>query len=317
MAPRRILVTGAGGFVAGHLVPLMRAAFPDAELVACGLAKLDVTDPVGVAGTVAELRPNACVHLAAVSAVPAARRDPWRAWRVNLHGTLALAEAILREVPDCLFLFPSSAEAYGGSFRAGGALDESARLAPLNLYAATKAAADLALGAMVEDGLRLIRFRPFNHTGPGQSSAFVVPAFARQIARIEHGLQPPVLQVGTLAPERDFLDVRDVCAAYVACLERADSLPPGTVFNLASGTPRRIGDVLAALIALAGIAPRVETAAGLLRPSEITRAVGDAVAARSALGWTPVIPWQQTLADVLDDWRRRVLSEPASPRDIG
>ena len=110
---------------------------------------------------------------------------------------------------------------------AGVALDESAAAAPMNTYAATKAAADLALGAMVNEGLRVIRLRPFNHTGPGQSPDFVVPAFARQIARIETGLQPPVMRTGALAPRRDFLDVRDVYAAYIACLQRADTLASG------------------------------------------------------------------------------------------
>jgi GDP-4-dehydro-6-deoxy-D-mannose reductase len=317
VSPRRILVTGADGFVAGHLLPRLRAAFPDAELAACTLATLDVTSAMAVAGTIARVRPDVCVHLAAVSAVATARQDPWRAWQVNLHGTLWLAEAILREVPGCTFLFPSSAEVYGGSFRAGIALDETATLAPLNLYAATKAAADLALGALVGDGLRLIRLRPFNHTGPGQSAAFVVPAFARQLARIERRLQPPVLHVGALTPERDFLDVRDVCAAYVACLRRAETLPPGCIFNLASGTPRRIGDVLAELTALAGIDVRIETTAALLRPTEIARAAGNAAAARAALGWAPAIPWRQTLAEVLDDWRSRVLNEPPAPPGNG
>ena len=306
MPPRRILLTGADGFVGGHLLPGLRAAFPDAEITACTIATLDITDPASVAGMVSRVRPDACVHLAAIAAVQTARQDPRQAWRVNLHGTLSLAGAILREVPDCTFLFPSSAEVYGGSFGAGTPLDETARLAPLNLYAATKAAADLALGALVGEGLRLIRLRPFNHTGPGQSAAFVVPAFARQLARIERRLQPPVLHVGALTPERDFLDVRDVCAGYVACLQRAGTLPPGSIFNLASGTPRRIGAVLAELMALAGIEARIETTTGLLRSSEIARAVGDATAARTALGWAPAIPWRQTLAEVLDDWRARV-----------
>jgi GDP-4-dehydro-6-deoxy-D-mannose reductase len=309
VSPQRILLTGADGFVGGHLLPRLRAAFPDADITACTIATLDITDPVSVAGTVSRVRPDAIVHLAAIAAVPAARQDPWGTWQVNLYGTLTLAEAILREVPGCSFVFPSSAEVYGGSFRAGTALDETAMLAPLNLYAATKAAADLALGALVGDGLRLIRLRPFNHTGPGQSATFVVPAFARQLARIERRLQPPVLHVGALTPERDFLDVRDVCAAYVACLRRAEALPPGSIFNLASGTPRRIGEVLAELTALAGVEARVETTAGLLRPTEITRAVGNAAAARAALGWAPTMPWRQTLADVLDDWRMRVRSE--------
>lgn len=301
MAPRSLLVTGAGGFVGRHLLPLLRARFPGAALHA---PALDVTQAEAVADTVRRLRPDACVHLAAIAAIPEARREPDRAWRVNLHGTLHLARAILAQAPECLLLFISSADLYGASFRAGAALDETALPAPMNTYAATKAAADLALGALAGEGLRAIRLRPFNHTGPGQSDAFVVAAFARQVARIAAGRQAPVLRVGALDPRRDFLDVRDVCAAYVNCLERADSLEPGTILNIASGRPRRIGDILEGLLRAAGVAAAIETDPARLRPAEIPIACGDAGRARALLGWEPHVPWEQTLRDVLDDWRR-------------
>jgi nucleoside-diphosphate-sugar epimerase len=308
VTPARILVTGASGFVAGHLVPALRAAFPAAELTLCGggHGALDITDRDAVADTVRRAHPDACIHLAAISAVAAARQDPGLAWRVNLMGTLRLAE-MLREA-GCLLVFASSAEIYGASFRAGTPLDETALPAPQNTYAATKAAADLALGAMAADGLRLIRLRPFNHTGPGQTESFVVPAFAAQAARIAAGLQPPVLKVGNLDAMRDFLDVRDVCAAYVAAIARAESLPPGAILNVASGAPHRIGDVLADLMGLAGIAPRIEPDPARMRPSDIPTAAGDAGLARAALGWAPAIPWPTTLRDVLADWSARVRS---------
>ncbi|HQT47808.1 MAG TPA: GDP-mannose 4,6-dehydratase, partial [Acidocella sp.] len=166
------------------------------------------------------------------------------------------------------------------------------------------AAADLALGAMVGEGLKLIRARPFNHTGAGQSADFVVPAFARQVARIAAGLQAPVMQVGALDPLRDFLDVRDVCDAYVACLQRAAELPPGVVFNIGSGAPRRIGDILQRLLELAGVQAEITTGSALLRPSEIPVACGNAGRARQLLGWTPKIPWDETLASVLEGYRQ-------------
>jgi nucleoside-diphosphate-sugar epimerase len=308
---RRILLTGAGGFVAQHLRPLLRAAFPDACLIEMGGAgaKVDLADGAAVARFVAEVVPDACVHLAAVTAVPAAQADPDGAWRVNLLGTLALARALQAANPAAVLLFVSSAEIYGRSFAPGVALDEAGLPAPMNTYAATKAAADLALGAMAATGLRVIRMRPFNHTGPGQSAAFVVPAFARQVARIAAGLQAPLLDVGALDPYRDFLDVRDVCAAYVAALERADSLTPGVVFNVASGQARRIGDILGDILTLAGVAAEISTGTALLRRAEIPAARGDASAARDVLGWAPAITWEQTLADVLADWRVRVTQE--------
>ncbi len=302
-SPRRILVTGASGFVGRHLLPALAERFPGAEVVP---AAADLADQASVEAEVRQVLPDGCVHLAAIAAVAAAREDPDHAWRVNLGGTLALARAILRHAPQCALVFASSADAYGESFRAGTPLDEGAPLAPLNSYSATKAAADLALGAMVPEGLRAVRVRAFNHTGPGQTAAFVVPAFARQAARIAAGLQPPVLNVGNLEPRRDFLDVRDVCASYALCLARTDALPPGAIVNIASGTARRIGDVLDAVLREAGVEARIETSAARLRPADLPMAQGDAGRARQVLGWVPRVPWAETLRDVVADWRDRV-----------
>lgn len=311
MTPARILLTGASGFVAGHLIPRLRAAFPAAELTLCGEGRvpLDITDPAAVRALVARVQPDACIHLAAIAAIAAARDNAALAWQVNLNGTIALAEALRAIVPDCALVFASSADIYGASFRAGVAVDEDTTPAPLNTYAATKAAADLALGAMAAEGLRVIRLRPFNHTGAGQTPSFAVPAFARQVARIAAGLQPPVLRVGALDPLRDFLDVRDVCAAYIAAIAHSHHLAPGTILNIASGIPRRIGDILADLVRLANIEARIETDITHLRPTDIATAQGNAARARASLGWAPVIPWETTLADVLADWRGRVAME--------
>lgn len=304
----RVLVTGASGFVGPHLIAALQAGIRDVQIRA---AAADVTDAGAVAGELRGFRPDRCIHLAAVSAVPDARRDPLGAWRVNLHGTLNLADAIRDEAPGCTLIFASSAEAYGASFRLGRALDETAALAPSNTYAATKAAADLALGAAIEEGLRVVRLRPFNHTGPGQSDQFVVPAFARQIALIEAGAQPPTLSVGNLDSARDFLDVADVCAAYVACCVRADELPAGAVLNLASGVARRIGDVLSDLLRLASAEVEVIQDPARMRPSDIPVATGDASLARKLLGWQPTIEWSDTLSSVLDHWRGRVANGAA------
>jgi GDP-4-dehydro-6-deoxy-D-mannose reductase len=305
-APRRILLTGASGFVGRHLLAALAAAWPAAALLA---DPVDVRDADAVAATVAAGRPDVCVHLAAVATLAAARHDEDRAWAVNLHGTLHLAHAILRHAPDCLMLFVSSADAYGGAGASGAPIDEDVKLAPKNLYAATKAAADLTLGSMVGQGLRVIRLRPFNHTGPGQSADLVIPAFARQIARIAAGRQAPLLEVGNLDPFRDFLDVRDVCAAYVACIERGDTLAPGTIINIGSGRPLRIGDILAELLALAGIAAEVRAEPSRTRAHDVARVCANAGRARALLGWQPVVPWSRTLRDVLDDWRVRIGTE--------
>jgi nucleoside-diphosphate-sugar epimerase len=302
-ALRRVLMTGATGFVGRHLAKSLAAAYPDAALFA---PALDVRNAHEVAMAVQQAAPDVCIHLAGVSTVRAAEQDEDRAWDVNLRGTLSVARAIMRHARDCQMLFASSADAYGLSFRAGTPVDESAPLAPTNLYGVTKAAADLALGSLAVQGLRCVRLRPSNHTGPGQSAEFVVAAFARQIARAEAGLQPPLLQVGNINTWRDFLDVRDVCAAYLACIARRETLPSGAIVNLASGKARRIADILSDLRALAGIELEVRIDPARLRESDVPSACGDATLARDLLGWDPAVPWQLTLQDVLDDWRSRV-----------
>lgn len=303
MTTPSILVTGGSGFVGRHLVEALRTRLPDAVL---HTAPFEITAPDQVARAVAEAAPTHCVHLAAVAAIGEARDAPDRAWEVNLSGTLALARALRAARPEATLLFVSSADAYGATFRDVAPVDERCPLAPLNTYAATKAAADLALGAMAAEGLRVVRLRAFNHTGPGQRDSFVVAAFARQIARIEAGQQERVLRVGALDPERDFLDVRDVVRAYAEVVARADALEPGLVLNIASGVKRRVGDVLADLLRLADLDAPIETDRARLRPSDIPRAIGDAARARAVLGWAPAIPWERTLGDVLADWRARI-----------
>jgi GDP-4-dehydro-6-deoxy-D-mannose reductase len=316
--PTRILVTGASGFVGQHLLPALRAAFPAAALFALAhhgqVAAVDASfaadllDEAALRACLADARPDAVLHLAAQSSVPAAFADPQETWRVNVDGSLLLARLVMQRVPQALFVFASSAEAYGLTFQRGVPLDEAAPFAPANPYAATKAATDIALGEMGLRGLRAIRLRAFNHTGPGQSPNFVISAFAQQLARMEVGQQDHALQVGALDRWRDFLDVEDVCAAYVATLRRGDALPAGCAINIASGMSRRIGDVLAALIARTGLAVEVRPDPGRARPTDVRIATGDPGRARDWLGWAPQVDWDTTLDRVLADWRQRVRS---------
>jgi GDP-4-dehydro-6-deoxy-D-mannose reductase len=315
-SPNRILVTGADGFVGRYLLRALRSAFPSAFLIACArepvMVEADRTLPLdllstdSIADCLAEARADAIVHLAAATVVPESFADPVLTWRINVDGTLALAQTVMRTTPETLLIYISSAETYGLTFQRGVPLDEDAPFAPANPYAASKAAADLALGEMALRGLLVIRMRTANHTGPGQSDALVVPAFAHQLARIEAGQQEPVLRVGALDRWRDFLDVRDVCAAYAAALSHGRDLAPGTAFNIASGTPRRIGDLLDALIARIGLTVEIQTDAARLRPTDVVKAIGNPGRAKAMLAWEPKIPWDETLDSVLDDWRQRV-----------
>ncbi len=300
-----ILVTGAAGFVGQHVCAAFAAAYPAARIIGTGLSahpgmlQLDITDRAALRATIAAAKPDICLHLAAISSIAACRADPEAAWAINLQGSLNLAHAILAEAPACRLIHISSAECYGRSFVAGAPLDETAPLAPMNLYAATKAASDLALGALVSDGLRLIRLRPFNHTGPGQAESFVIPAFAGQIARIEAGLSPPEIKVGALDPARDFLDIRDICAAYTACAARDADLPADLILNIASGSAVKIGEILQKLLGLATIPIAVVQDPARLRPTEIMHAAGNAARAHALLGWQPAISLDETLASVL------------------
>jgi len=327
----RILVTGAGGFVGPHLITELTHLFGnDAEVVSAprkpdrssntaDAAPLDVTDEEAVDRLIGSLAPTHVIHLAAVSSPSQASADFRAAWMVNTLGVLNVANAILRSAPRCSLIFAGSGLVYGDTAKCGRPMDETALLAPNGDYAATKAAADLALGALAGRGLRSVRLRPFNHTGPGQTEAFVVPSFAAQIARIEAGLHPPVMRVGNLDATRDFLDVRDVTSAYALAVLKSSNLDPGVVLNVASGAPRTIRSVLDELLALSRARITVEVDPSRMRPSDTPLYVGNAQAARRLLGWAPRRSFSATLADVLAYWRHTVgvLSRPARDPDSG
>ncbi|RDJ25056.1 NAD-dependent epimerase/dehydratase family protein [Bosea caraganae] len=314
----RILITGASGFVGSHLPQaLARACGPDIQIIATSktaghhpaygaVDALDVLDKASVAQAIARHDPTHVVHLAGIAAPSAANANPRLAWDAHLGSALNLAEAIRAHAPGCWLLHVGTGMVYGDSAKSGQALDEETLLAPVDDYAASKAAADLALGAMAHRGLNCARFRPFNHCGPGQADAFAIPAFAMQIARIEAGLAPPLLHVGNLDAERDFLDVRDVTDAYALAIRQTATLAPGTIFNIASGVPRRIGDVLESLLALSTVKIGVVRDPARMRPSDLPRIVGNADRARETLGWSPFRRFESTISEVLDEWRAQV-----------
>jgi GDP-4-dehydro-6-deoxy-D-mannose reductase len=309
-APQRILVTGASGFVGGRLVAQLRQQMPDAELIladraagADGSHALDISDAAAVEQFVADSRPTTIVHLAAISAVPNSFSDPRQTWNVNTLGTLNVVTAMRRHAPACHLLFVSSAEVYGRSTFSGAPVTETTLLQPANPYAVTKAAADLMVQDECGRGLKATIIRPFNHTGPGQAPNFAVPSFCSQIAAIEKGRQPPVVEVGDLDDERDFLDVDDVIDLYVSVIARGGELAAGLVLNAASGQPRRIGGLLDMLRAMSPAEFTVSVDPKRQRITRVPRVVGDASRARELLGWTPKKPMEATLRETLDYWR--------------
>ncbi|MGV2982043.1 GDP-mannose 4,6-dehydratase [Camelimonas sp. ID_303_24] len=307
MTIRVVAVTGASGFVGEWT--MRRLANIDGIRVIPFFepGKPRLTDRSYVNHRMQEIRPFSVIHLAAIAAQSEVSQDLRQAFDVNLTGTLNLAESIIRHSPGTRLIFSGTSECYGRSFgRSGVPILEGAALEPNSLYGVTKASADILLGQMAATGLDVVRFRPFNHTGPGQSEAYVIASFARQIARIEYGLQPPVIDVGNLGARRDFLDVRDVVEAYVCAATRQQPLPIGIALNLASGEARRIGDILDDLCAMSASRITVRQDVGRMRAGDTPLATGDSHLALKYLGWRPAIKWSDTLRDVLEFWRAKI-----------
>jgi GDP-4-dehydro-6-deoxy-D-mannose reductase len=200
-----------------------------------------------------------------------------------------------------------SNEEYGRPAKGELPFTEQSPLRPANPYAVSKVTQDLmGLQFHLAYGMHVVRMRPFNHTGPGQSPRFVVPAFASQIARIEAGLQEPVMKVGNLAASRDFSDVRDIVRGYHLAITRGE---PGEVYNLASGQPHSISVLLETLLSLTDAKIRVETDPDRYRPVDVPVVYGSAEKFHQLTGWMPEFSFEQTLEDTLDYWRAEVAKE--------
>jgi GDP-4-dehydro-6-deoxy-D-mannose reductase len=331
----RVLVTGSEGFVGGHLeVRLARSGHEvwggtlgtppagEPRRVRC-----DVTDPASVRDALRASGAAAVVHLAARSSVASSRTDPAATYAVNTMGAVHVLEAArLEDIPGPVVLV-GSGEQYGdaaggrrgadaggagaGSSSPGGAtggaegperLREEVPLRPLTPYAGSKAAAETAGLQYARDaGVRVVLTRSFAHTGPGQEPRFVLPAFARRLARIARGAREGELPAGNLWPVRDYLDVRDVVAAYALLLERGE---PGSVVNVCSGEGVPLRELLEQLAAIAGVRVRIVEDPELVRPGEPARLVGDP-ARLLALGWRREIPRRRMLEDLWSWWKDR------------
>ncbi len=294
----RVFVTGSGGFVGCHLVARLQAI---GHQVTATDREVDVSDASALEPAVRRAAPALIVHLAAISSVPESRNEPDLTYRVNFLGTRCLLETAQREAPDARILLIGSADTYGSSEPGAKAFAEDAPLRPGSPYARTKAAADLLGAEYAAKGLDVVRARPFNHAGPGQSDAFVLSSFARQAALIALSQIQPQLRVGNLDSVRDFLDVDDVIDAYLAL---SDPKVPSDVYNVASGRGVRIGDALDEILAIAGVKPEIEIDPERFRPTD--HAVGNADRLRSATGWKPRTPLSRTLERLVQDWRERL-----------
>lgn len=301
----RILVTGAAGFVARHLA---------AELLAHGhelhatdivdpktmpnFVAADICDPEQVRALVRDVRPDACIHLGGIAFVPDGDRNPGRMLGINVGGTVNLLKACQAEAPKARFLFVSTAQTYGCSPRADAEpVSEESPLCPLSMYTISKAAAEQAVRAWgVAFGLDVAIARPTNHTGPGQTTRFIVPSLVEQAKKIRRG-EASAFVAGNLACGRDFADVRDVVAAYRLLAERAGV---GGTYNVSTGQHVTIAELLARIQRLAGTDAPIEVDAALVRPTDFSRVL-DTSRLRGELGWTPRFTLDDTLRDMLDE----------------
>jgi GDP-4-dehydro-6-deoxy-D-mannose reductase len=318
----RVLITGINGFVAGHLADLLLAragselwgqsrrpelAHPQLR-GGVRLRQADLLDADSIARLLDECRPELVVHLAAQAFVPESFADPAGTLTANVVAAANLFQALLRQGLDPTVLSIGSYEEYGAILPEELPIDEGTPLRPVNPYGVSKA----ALGLLAQQfgrshGLRAIHMRPFNHIGPRQSARVAATSFARQIARIEAGLQPPLLRVGNMSAERDFSDVRDVVAAYLLAAEHGS---PGSIYNVGSGEATSIQLLLDTLLELSGTPVELQVDQELLRPVDTPRVICDASRLRADTGWAPRFSLRATLADLLDDWRARVRAEP-------
>jgi len=268
--------------------------------------EVDVTDPVATRRALETHRPEAIIHLAALSSVATSWREPHLCYRLNFVGTRTLLASAHRACPEARIVLIGSADQYAPATPTAEPIDETTPLRPRSPYARTKAAAELLGVAAARRGQDVVRVRAFNHTGAGQLDHFVVSSFARQVARIRLGRQEPVMRVGNLESVRDFLHVDDVLTAYLALL---DPNVPADTYNIASGRSTRIQEVLDRLIEIAGIEARIEQDPDRWRKTDWL--IGDATRLRSATGWRPRIPLDAILQELFEDW----LAKESDPRE--
>ena len=313
----RVIITGATGFVGTHLRKyLLRntewliygTSYPDAPPKTTGLDRDNLTllylrNKADTQAYVREINPDYIVHLAAQSHVPTAYKDPWDTLQNNILGQLNILETCAIHQLNPRILVIGSSEEYGRANLNDLPLTENHPLRPENPYSVSKVTQDM-LGYQYfrSYGIPVIRLRPFNHIGPGQSIRFVLPAFASQVARIEVEQAEPIIRVGNLEPARDFTDVRDVVRAYHMVLLKGI---PGEVYNICSGRAHTIQYLLDQLLSSTGVDIQVIVDPERFRPADTPIIYGSAKYLEKHTGWLPEIPIKKTIDDVLDEWRHK------------
>lgn len=313
---RKVLITGIAGFAGSHLTEHLGASAEvwgthiddHLENLAAAkgvkLIKCDLLEPEQVAAAVKSAAPDIIFHLAAQSAPALSIAKPAETLKNNIFSTLNLFEAASAHAPKAIIINAGSADAYGEVSEKSLPVKEATRFDPVNPYAVSKATTDMmAWQYFKSKGLRVIRCRAFNHMGPRQVPNFAPPAFARQIAEIEAGIKKDnVMHVGSLEAQRDFLDVRDVAAAYEIISEKG---MPGEAYNICSGKAIKIQEILDTLIGLSKVKIVVARDPSKMRRGDVKLIYGDNSKLK-ALGWSQKHDIKESLKTLLDYWRKKV-----------
>lgn len=313
-----ILITGADGFVGGHLIDqllstkevaitgttfLVPDKYPHLQEKGVDLKQVDLRDEKAVQKLLLELKPSSIYHLAAQSFIPESFRDPWGTLENNIRMQLNLLEWMKNLKLEGRILIVGSSDIYGPVAPHEVPINEQQPFRPANPYSVSKVAQDmLGLQYFLSYGIQTIRVRPFNQIGPGQNKRFVAPAFASQIAEIEAGKKEPVVQVGSLNAQRDFTDVRDMVRAYTLIIEKGK---PGDVYNIGSGEAHSIQELLDILLAFSTETIRVEIDPDRVRPVEVPVITCDAEKMKAETDWKRDYSFENSLLDVLNEWRRK------------
>jgi len=305
---KRLLVTGCGGFLAGHIFKALLVedrwqlfGIGDTPCSIPGVSwqLVDLRRPTQVRQAIAAIRPDLTIHLAAVSNVGFSWKKPRLTYEINFMGSVHLLEALARHSPGSRAVLASSAEVYRDLGPVP--LAENCALECDNPYALSKAAMEKA-GELFSRNhqLEVIRVRPFNFTGPGQSRSFVTADFVAQVAACEARRREAVIKVGNLAAVRDFSDVRDIVCKLLTVTREAQ---PGEVFNLCSGRAYSIREILDRLLALAGVSIEVQIEASRFRPLDRPVIIGDGGLFNRRFGTRQLISLEETLSDMLREQR--------------
>ncbi len=313
---KRILVTGAGGFVGTHLLNALLAQNDNEVFAAVYKATSDIssllpsdhiiegdlTNYAFATDLINKSKPDIVYHLAALSVVKDSFANAVNIMNSNTTLSYNLFDNLRTVNPHCRIVAICSANVYGDVRDTSHPIDESTPLRPVNPYAVSKATQELlALQFHIAYGMDIVILRPFNHTGPGQTTDFVIPKLASQFVQIENGVLPPQIEIGNLTTVRDFTDVRDMVRAYILAAEHCQA---GEIYNIGSGHGVSIAEIIEIFQSLCSTKVQVNVKAELVRSADVAILIANLDKFQKLTNYKPQIPLKQTISDILDSIRQ-------------